>query len=171
MANLEDSRVLLSELDAERRIDAVARSAGRHERARCGPRDERGRGRVRCGRRDGGLGVVLALAAPAWRLALTLQAAGMGAVGVFGAAVLFGAPHLGVGFGGGFAPAFGVDPLSGFFLVVLSLIAVPAAVFARDALRVCRHPRAVAALSGGFCWRWWGWWRRVTWRRSWRFGS
>ena len=98
-----------------------------------------------------GCGVVLALVAPAWRLALTLQAAGMTVVGVCGAAVLFGARHLGVGFGAGFAPAFGVDRLSGFFLVVLALIAVPAAIYARDALRDVHHPRAVAALSGLFC--------------------
>ncbi|HXR28988.1 MAG TPA: proton-conducting transporter membrane subunit [Solirubrobacteraceae bacterium] len=98
-----------------------------------------------------GCGVVFALATRAWRLALTLQAVGMGAVGVSGAVFLFGAPHLGVGFRGGFAPAFGVDRLSGFFLVVLSLVAMPAAVYARDALRDVRHPRVVAGLSGVFC--------------------
>jgi len=98
-----------------------------------------------------GCGVVLALVAPSWRLALTLQAAGMAAVGVAGAAALFGARPLGAGFGGGFAPAFGVDRLSGFFLVVLSVIAVPAAVYARDALVDARHPRVLAGLSGVFC--------------------
>jgi len=97
-----------------------------------------------------GCGVVLALATQAWRLALTLQAAGMSAVGGCGAAVLFGARHLGVGFRSSFAPAFGVDRLSGFFLAVLALIAVPAAIYARDALGDARHPRAVAALSGVF---------------------
>ena len=44
----------------------------------------------------------------------------------------------GAGFRGTFAPAFGVDRLSGFFLVTLAVIAVPAAVFARDAR--ARHP-------------------------------
>ncbi|HZL48092.1 MAG TPA: proton-conducting transporter membrane subunit [Solirubrobacteraceae bacterium] len=98
-----------------------------------------------------GCGVLFALASRTWRLALALQAVGMGAVGVSGAAILFGAPSLGVRFRSSFSPAFGVDRLSGFFLVVLALIAVPAAIYARDALRDVRHPRAVAALSGVFC--------------------
>ena len=76
---------------------------------------------------------------------------GDGRRGRAGAAVLFGAPALGVRFGGGFAPAFGVDRLSGFFLVLLALIAVAAAVYARDALRDVAHPRVVAGLSGVFC--------------------
>jgi hydrogenase-4 component B len=95
-------------------------------------------------------GVLLALIGRAWRLALTVQAAGMSAIGAGGAAVLFGAPAVGVGFRGGFAPAFGVDRLSGFFLVVLALIAVPAVLYARDGLRDARHARAIAGLSGAF---------------------
>ena len=68
-------------------------------------------------------------------MALSVQAAGMVLVGAAGAAVLFGADSFGASFRSGFAPAFGIDRLSGFFLVVLALIAVPAAVYARDALR------------------------------------
>ena len=41
--------------------------------------------------------------------------------------------------------------MSGFFLVVLALVAAPAAIYARDALPDVRHPRVVAALSGLFC--------------------
>lgn len=57
----------------------------------------------------------------------------------------------GAGFRGTFAPAFGVDRLSGFFLVTLAVIAVPAAVFARDALHGIRHAGPTTALTGGFC--------------------
>ena len=67
------------------------------------------------------------------------------------AAVLFGARRLGVGFGGGFAPAFGVDRLSGFFLAVPSLIAVSAAVYARDALgdvRAANNPTSARPFLG-----------------------
>src|SRR5581483_1130389 len=96
-------------------------------------------------------GVLLAALSRRWRAALAVEGAGMAAVGAAGAAVLFGARRAGAGFGSGFAPAFGIDRLSGYFLLVLALIAVPAALYARDALRGGPHPRAIAALSGGFC--------------------
>jgi formate hydrogenlyase subunit 3/multisubunit Na+/H+ antiporter MnhD subunit len=73
-----------------------------------------------------------ALPAGRWRVALVFQALGMAAIGAAGTAVLFGAGDLGAGFHGAFAPAFGVDRLSGFFLLTLAVIAVPAAVFARE---------------------------------------
>jgi hydrogenase-4 component B len=98
-----------------------------------------------------GCGAVLALAGRRWRLGLGLQAAGMAAVGAVGAAVLFGAPAIGARFRSGFSPALGVDRLSGFFLVVLALIAVPATFYARDALRDVRYAGVIAGLSGGFC--------------------
>jgi hydrogenase-4 component B len=96
-------------------------------------------------------GVVLVAVAPWWRVALAVQAVGMSVVGVAGAAVLFGGRSVGSGFQSGFAPAFGIDRLSGFFLLVLSLIAVPAAIYARDALMDERRVRAVVCLSGAFC--------------------
>src|SRR5215207_9899197 len=98
-----------------------------------------------------GVAMLAAGAVPAgrWRLALALQALGMATIGAVGAAVLFGAGDLGAGFRGTFAPAFGVDRLSGFFLLTLAVIAVPAAVFARDALRGTRHAGSITALTGG----------------------
>src|SRR5665213_81529 len=135
------------------RIDAAARRARSHERPPavwCRAMSATG---VVCvaGAAVLGCGVLFALASRTWRLALALQAVGMGAVGVSGAAILFGAPSLGVRFRSSFSPAFGVDRLSGFFLVVLALIAVPAALYARDALQDVPHRSAVAALSGVFC--------------------
>jgi formate hydrogenlyase subunit 3/multisubunit Na+/H+ antiporter MnhD subunit len=43
-----------------------------------------------------------------------------------------------------------VDALSGFFLVVLCVIALPALVFARDSLRGAPRAGALAALTAAF---------------------
>jgi hydrogenase-4 component B len=85
------------------------------------------------------------------RWALLSQAVGMAMIGAVGAAVLFGAGPVGARFRGGFSPALGVDRLSGFFLLVLALVAVPALYYARDALRDVPRARVTAGLSGGFC--------------------
>src|SRR5262249_21243074 len=47
-------------------------------------------------------------------------------------------------------PALGLDALSGFFLVVLCVVALPALVFARDGLRETPRAGALAALTGAF---------------------
>jgi hydrogenase-4 component B len=96
------------------------------------------------------VGVALAVAGR-WRPALVAQALGMAAVGIGGAAVLCGGAPAGSAFGSGFAPAFGVDRLSGFFLGVLAVTAVPALVYARDALTSVRRAPVIAALTGAFC--------------------
>ena len=98
-----------------------------------------------------GCGMVVALVGGRWRAALAVQAAGMAAVGAAGAAVLFGAPSIGAPFRSGYAPALGIDRLSGFFLLVLALIAVPAVLYARDALRDAPRAAVTAVLSGAFC--------------------
>ncbi len=98
-----------------------------------------------------GCAIIAAVATGRWRAALGAQAVGMVAVGSSGAAVLFGAAPVGEPFHGDFAPAFGIDPLSGFFLLVLGLIAVPATLYARDALRDTPRAAVITGLSGGFC--------------------
>ena len=92
----------------------------------------------------------VALAPGRLRAGLALQAAGLLVAGVAGAAVFAGAGSVGAGFRSGISPAFGVDPLSGFFLVVLAVAAVPALVVARDALPGSRHARGVAAATATF---------------------
>ena len=47
-------------------------------------------------------------------------------------------------------PAFGIDGLSAFFLVVVAATAVPALLYARDALPGARGARSLAALSAAF---------------------
>ncbi|HWJ50695.1 MAG TPA: hypothetical protein VNR42_06725, partial [Solirubrobacteraceae bacterium] len=54
------------------------------------------------------------------------QAAGVALLGASGASVLVGGDAVGAGFRSGIAPALGLDPLSGFFVLVLAVTAVPA---------------------------------------------
>src|SRR5215218_3785611 len=68
------------------------------------------------------------------RAGLAAQTLGAALLGAGGAAVLLGDDAVGAAFRSDAAPALGVDPLSGFFLVVLALAAVPALVFARGYL-------------------------------------
>src|ERR1700757_4767153 len=96
-------------------------------------------------------GGVLAMLRGRWRLGLAVQAAGMTLIGAAGAAVFLGAPAWGAPFRSGFTPALGVDGLSGFFLAVLALIAVPALIYGRDALAGVRPAPVIAVLTGGFC--------------------
>lgn len=82
--------------------------------------------------------------------ALVLQAAGTALVGLCGAVCLFGERTLGDGFGSGLDPALGVDPLSGAFLAIVAVVAVPSALYAAGHLRGTAHARALAVLTGLF---------------------
>jgi hydrogenase-4 component B len=99
-------------------------------------------------------GLVLGAAVTAWpgRLGagLSLQAVSTGLLGASAAAVLFGADAQGAAFRSTVDPALGLDALSGFFLVVLAVTAVPALVFARPYLATGPAPRSVGALTAGF---------------------
>jgi len=90
----------------------------------------------------------------AWRArlgaGLAVQAAGIALLGACGAAVLLGDRTLGAAFHGGVSPALGLDALSGFFLLVLAITAVPALVFARPYLAGSTAAPGVAALTAGF---------------------
>jgi hydrogenase-4 component B len=80
------------------------------------------------------------------RAGLALQAVGMALLGVAGAGTLFGSAPLGAGFRSGVTPGLGLDPLSGFFLALLALTAVPTLVYARAYLR----SGAIGALTAAF---------------------
>jgi hydrogenase-4 component B len=81
---------------------------------------------------------------------LAAQAVGTALLGVSGAVVLFGDRTTGAAFRSDVAPAIGLDPLSGFFLAVLAIAAVPALVFARAYLPAMAAARAVAVLTAAF---------------------
>jgi hydrogenase-4 component B len=87
-----------------------------------------------------------ALAAFELRGGLALQAAAMALLGAAGAIALLGGGSTGAEWRDGVSPALGLDPLSGFFLALLAVTAVPTLVYARAYLR----SRAAAALSAAF---------------------
>jgi len=84
------------------------------------------------------------------RAGLLVQAAGMTLLGVVGLLALTDGERAGSAFRSAVAPALGLDPLSGFFLAVLGLTAVPTLVFARDYLPGSSGDRGVGALTAGF---------------------
>lgn len=83
-------------------------------------------------------------------LSFGLQAGGMVALGLAGGAMFVDGGSVGAGFTSSFGFALGLDPLSGFFLAALSVIAVPSLVFARGYLADRRDGPTVAALTGLF---------------------
>ncbi len=97
-----------------------------------------------------GVGTGAPIACRSLAAALAFQLAGVALLGIGGALVLFGAPVMGAGFGNGLGPALGIDRLTGFFLVTLALVAVPALIYARDYLVGVARARALIALSGLF---------------------
>jgi hydrogenase-4 component B len=97
-----------------------------------------------------GLGGTLTAVKGQLRSGLTVQAAGMTLLGASGAGVLFGGESVGAAFHEGVSPALGIDPLSGFFLLLLALTAVPTLVYARAYLRADAASRVVGALIAAF---------------------
>lgn len=83
-------------------------------------------------------------------LALWIQAAGMTLLGACGGVALVDGSTVGDGFTSEISPAVGIDPLSGAFLAVLAMVAVPAAAYATGYLRDAPHARTLAALTGLF---------------------
>ena len=68
------------------------------------------------------------------RAGLAAQSFAMVLLGVAGTWVLASGHPLGAGFSRGVDPAFGLDRLSAFFLVLIAVVGAPAALFARDGL-------------------------------------
>ncbi|MGD0455262.1 MAG: proton-conducting transporter membrane subunit [Solirubrobacteraceae bacterium] len=84
------------------------------------------------------------------RAGLALQSIGAALLGVAGAWVLASGHHIGAGFRGGLHPAFGLDGLSGFFLLIIAVVGAPAALFARDALQADWQGRSLALATAAF---------------------
>ncbi len=94
--------------------------------------------------------LALGAVAAGWRLraGLAVQAAGSALLGIAGAGVLATGDAVGSSFRIELSPALGIDPLSGFFLVVLAVTAVPTLIYARAYLEP--GARAIGVLSGAF---------------------
>lgn len=82
--------------------------------------------------------------------ALWLQGIGLTLTGLAGAIVFARGTHVGAGFRSGMHPGLGIDPLSGFFLVVIAVTAIPVVVYAAGYLPSTQRSRAVTGLGGGF---------------------
>lgn len=97
-----------------------------------------------------GVGGLCALRARLLARALLLQALGMAAVGAAGGWSLFGGASAGGAFRSAIEPALGIDPLTGFFLAALALVAVPSLVYASGYLPGTGSSRPVGALTALF---------------------
>ncbi|MGZ8691672.1 MAG: proton-conducting transporter transmembrane domain-containing protein [Gaiellaceae bacterium] len=84
------------------------------------------------------------------RLALALQSIGTASVGASGVALFLNRDTVGAAFSERLTPLLGADPLSGFFLAALALVAVPSLVFAAGYLANRPASRALASLTGWF---------------------
>ena len=84
------------------------------------------------------------------RLGLSTQAAALTLIGLVGAIALWRGDRIGASFSAGLDPAFGVDRLSGVYLVMLGLVSGPVLVFASGYLGSSRRDRAVSVLTGVF---------------------
>jgi hydrogenase-4 component B len=82
--------------------------------------------------------------------ALALQAGGTALVGLCGALCLLGERTLGAGFASGVEPALGIDPVSGAFVAIVAVVAMPSALYAAAYLDGVPRAGALAALTGLF---------------------
>jgi hydrogenase-4 component B len=95
-------------------------------------------------------GVLLPLARVSLAVAIWVQGVGVGIVGIAGAIAFFGDRVAGSGFRAGVHPGFGIDPTSGFFLIVIAVTAVPVLVYSVGYIPGVGSARIVASLGGAF---------------------
>jgi len=96
------------------------------------------------------VGAVLPFARVPLVAALWTQGVGVGLVGLAGGTAFVADRTVGAAFRAGVHPGFGIDPLSGFFVAVVAVAAVPVLVYAAGYVPGLPAPRAVAGLGGGF---------------------
>lgn len=83
-------------------------------------------------------------------LGVWIQAVGAAAIGIAGSIGFLSGDSVGAAFASELEPRLGVDPLSGFFLAMLGLVATPALVYATAYLRDDARGRATAVLCAPF---------------------
>ena len=96
------------------------------------------------------VGALSAVVSRSPRAGLTVQSIGMVLLGAAGVWVLASGHTVGAGFRSEVRPAFGVDGLSGFFLLIIAVVGAPATLFARDALEADWQGRSLALATGAF---------------------
>jgi hydrogenase-4 component B len=82
--------------------------------------------------------------------ALWCQGIGLALIGAAGAVVVGGHEAVGSAFRSGIHPGVGIDALTGFFLVVIAVTALPVLLYAAGYLPGTPRSGAVAGLTGGF---------------------
>jgi hydrogenase-4 component B len=97
-----------------------------------------------------GLGTAGAAMRSAFRAAVVAQAAGAALLGVAGFWMLGDGTTSGSAFTSAFAPRFGVDGLTAFFLGTVGVVAAPVLVFSTRYLDRSARGRATAVLTGAF---------------------
>ena len=97
-----------------------------------------------------GLGIAACTAERTFRVALALQSGGAALLAVCGFWALAAGSSFGSAFSGAFAPRFGVDGLTAFFLGMLGLVAAPTLLFSARYLDSRPRGRLVAGLTGVF---------------------
>jgi hydrogenase-4 component B len=96
------------------------------------------------------VGALIPAIARSPRAGLAAQTVGMVLLGCAGVSVLVSGRHVGASFHSDLRPAFGVDALSGFFLLLVASVGVPASVFARDTLGTDAQGRSLTLITGLF---------------------
>lgn len=84
------------------------------------------------------------------RFGLVIQACGIAACGVVGITALVDESSFGASFRDTLHVSVGLDPLSGFFVAAIALVAVPSIIFAMGYLSNNRRGAALSALTGLF---------------------
>lgn len=95
-------------------------------------------------------GGALSVLRPLVRLALIVAILGAVLLAAGSLNVLLTGDSVGSAFSNGIDLSFGVDPLSGFFIAVIALVAVPSLLYATDSMPNNRHSRALTFLTCAF---------------------
>ena len=95
-------------------------------------------------------GGLLALWRRARPLSYAVEATGVASLGAAGVLLLLGGPEAGAAFSNGVGLAFGLDALTGFFLLTLAACACPALVYASASMREAPHGASLGALGAAF---------------------
>jgi hydrogenase-4 component B len=82
--------------------------------------------------------------------ALWCQGTGLALLGIAGAVIVAGHAPVGSAFRSGIHPGLGIDALTGFFLVVIAVVALPVLVYAAGYLPGTPRRGAVVGLTGAF---------------------
>ncbi len=97
-----------------------------------------------------GIGGISGIYLPSLKSSLSVQVLGSLGIGVAGFAIFATGRTVGAGFTNGFHPRFGVDPLSGLFLAMLSIVATPVLLYSQGYYDTSNRSRAIVIMNSAF---------------------